>query len=164
MIRFIVNMIDRVAAVTGAVLFSQAPMFIYQYMQNLSGHVAELKVQIGSLHSISALTGKSLPEYIGRFLDNPDPDFIAQGKWMNDLLERYQSMNVSLNALQDASLWTRPLLFIRHSYLDVVKQTYGEFTPGLPFSFEGLFYAFIGMILFSSIFAALGGCLQIRSE
>jgi hypothetical protein len=152
MIRFIFGMIDRMIAVSGAVLFSQAPMFIHQYMQSLSGHVDELKIQIDSLKAVSITSGKTLSEYIGRFIENGDPDFAAQGKWMSSLLERYSNMSESLTALQDSSLWARPLLFIRHCYLDIAEQTYREFTPGLPFSMEGLAYGAAGLILFSSIF------------
>lgn len=152
MIRFIFGMVDKLVAVAGALLFSQAPMFIHQYMQGLSGHVAEIKLQIDSLRAVSASSGKTLSEYIAKFIDNPDPDFVAQGKWMGDLLDRYTNLSSSLTALQETSLWTRPLLFIRHCYLDIVDQTYREFTPGLPFSAEGFAYALGGMVIFSTIF------------
>lgn len=152
MIRFIFGVVDRLIGVSGAVLFSQAPMFINQYMQNLSGHVAELNLQIGTLRNAAETSGKTLPEYIGKFLKSPDPDFSAQGVWLGDIMDRFSSMNTSLTALQDSSLWARPLLFVRHCYLDIVEQTYREFTPGLPFSIEGIAYAVAGMLLFSSVF------------
>lgn len=152
MIRFISGMVDRVIGVAGAVIFSQAPMFIHQYMQSLSGHVSELKLQIASLREVSVTAGKSLSEYIGKFTGSPDPDFSAQGRWMGELLDRYSNMNTSLTALQDSSVWARPLLFVRHCYLDIAEQTYREFTPGIAFSVEGLAYAAAGMLLFSSLF------------
>lgn len=160
MIRFIFGMIDRIIALTGALLFSQAPMFIHQYIQNLSGHVAELNIQIQSLRTVSSATGKSLPEYIAKFTESSDLDFQAQGKWISGVIDRSLSMGDSLSALQDSSLLTRPLLFIRHCYLDIVEQTYHDFTPGLPFSVEGAAYAFAGMVLFSSIFWMLKLCIR----
>ena len=153
-------MIDRVIALSGALLFSQAPMFIHQYTQNLSGHVAELNIQIQSLRNVASSTGKSLPEYVAKFTESSDIDFQAQGKWINALTDRFHSINDSLGALQDSSLLTRPLLFIRHCYLDVVEQTYHDFTPGIPFSIEGAAYAFVGMVLFSSLFWMLKLCIR----
>lgn len=152
MIRLISGMIDRIVGVAGALLLSQAPMFLHQYMQNLSGHVSELKFQIATLRDVSTGSGKSLAEYIGKFSGSPDPDFAAQGRWMADLLDRYTDMSTSLIALQDASVWSRPILFLRHCYVDVVEQTFAKFTPGLPFSMEGLAYAALGMLLFSSLY------------
>ena len=152
MIRFISGMIDRCIGVAGALLLSQAPMYLHQYIHNLSGHVSELKFQIATLRDASKGSGKTLAEYIGKFSGSPDPDFSAQGRWMADLLDRYSDMSTSLITLQDASVWSRPILFLRHCYLDVAEQTLAKFTPGLPFSLEGLAYAALGMFLFSALF------------
>lgn len=146
---------DRVVGLAGGLLFSQAPMFIHQYTQNLSGHVSELSTQIGSLSAVAQNSSKSLHEYIAKFATHNDPDFIAQGEWMRGILDRYSSLNSSLTALQLSTPWEKPLLFIRHCYPDIAEQTLREFTPGLPFSLEGLCYAIGGMVLFSSFFWSL---------
>ncbi len=153
MLKWIVNTIDRIFAVLGALIFSQAPMFMQQYKQQLAGHVAELHTQIEAMKQAATLSGKELTVFINKFLSNADIDFVRQGEIMQKMTERYNTLSETYLALETSSPFTRPFIFMSNFYNDIAKDTYKTFKFGLEFSFEGLIYALIGVLVGYCLFA-----------
>lgn len=146
MIKWLGNIIDRLFAVAGALVFSQAPLFMQYYTQQLSGHVAELKLNVEAMGKIAAQSGKTLDQYVLKFMASTDPDFNLQGKLMQSMVERWTVFNENLYSMQNATVWTRPFLFIRQFDWDIARTTYHTFEVGLTFNLEGIIYAFLGLL------------------
>lgn len=153
--KWLVNMLDRIFSLAGALIFSQAPMFMLQYKQQLAGHVAELHLQIEAMTEAALLSGKDLKTFIHKFLTNSDVDFVHQGEIMQNMSERYQTLLEAYTALNQSSPFTKPFIFLSNLSQDIVKSTYAMFKFGLEFSLEGLIYALVGLFIGYSIFAGI---------
>jgi hypothetical protein len=145
MLKWIGKCVEGACAMSGALLFSQLPMFMQMYSHQLLGRVAELKLQTVIMEKAAGQTGKSLGQYIQKFLSSSDSDFRVQGKLMQGMVDRLQLLTEHLQALQNASVWERPYVFFKSLHWDVAKETLWAYVPGMTFSLEGAVYAFIGM-------------------
>lgn len=155
MSNWLTGLFDRVFAVVGALVCAQAPMFIQQYSQQLSGRVAELKLQVGAIAGAAAQGQKSVPQYIQRFIDSGDQDFILQGELMERMTLRYGNLSEALEDLNTTSIWAKPFVFIRDFNWDIASITFTDFQPGLPFTLEGLVYALIGIGIGYGLFSVI---------
>lgn len=153
--KWIINALDRIFAVIGALVFSQAPMFMQQYQQQLAGHVKELQLQIEKMTAVALHSGKSLEAYIEKFTSNADLDFMRQGELMQKMVERYADLSETYLSLNQSSAFTRPFVFMSHIYSDIAASTFKTFNFGLEFSLEGLIYALVGIFMGFSIFAGI---------
>jgi|GEM_PF-1918355 len=149
------KLFTRIFILLGALLFSQLPLFISAYTQQLSGRVAELKLQRDALLRIAQQSGKTLDQYIYKFLNSTDPDFHGQGEWMQATLKRFQAFSESLNSLKLSSPWQKPLIFFKDFNLEVGQATIKEFSAGLPLTLEGAAYAAAGALFGWIVFLAL---------
>ena len=138
---------EGVVAFTGAMLFSQAPLYMQYYSHQLAGRVAELKLQTQVMERAASLSGKTLGQYIQKFLVSSDSDFHSQGKLMQGMVDRLQHLIEYWQAMHQANVWERPFVFIKSLQWDIAKETLGSFEPGFVLSLEGAIYAFIGMSL-----------------
>lgn len=139
------GLLDRIFAAAGALLFAQLPMFMLQYTQQLAGRAAELNRQISSLKQISMMNGKSLNEYIHKFIATGDPDFVQQGELMQKMIQRFSYLSQAENDMSEASPLTQLFVFLRHFDSDIAKMTFTYFKFGIPLSVEGLIYGLIGL-------------------
>lgn len=139
------KVLDRLFVVLGALLFLQFPLFIYQYQNQLIGHVDELKRQVETMQRTAFSSGKSIDQYIQKFIDHADSDFSQQGAAMKETKLRWQKLSNALVKLQNASPLTKPWIFFSHLDWDIMLSSARNYEPGIPFSREGLCYAFLGM-------------------
>lgn len=153
--KFVSNILDRIFVVLGALIFVQIPLFIQQYHQQLSGHVAELRLQVEVMRDAALHSGKTLEQYIKKFVDSKDVDFSRQGQIMSDMVERFHQLADSLKALDSASVITRPFEFLWHYKYDISSDTFEKFSIGLPLTFEGLVYLLLGMGMGYLLYALL---------
>lgn len=160
MFKWLGGLIDRLFAVGGALTFSQFPLFMQQYQQHLSGHVTELQTQVQAMRNAASLTGKSLHQYVVKFLSSGDVDFKHQGELMNSMIQRHQSLMEGYNALHDASIYSKPFVFIKYFDWDISKSTWESFEIGFSFNIEGIAYALIGIAFGLFIFWTLRKILK----
>lgn len=145
-LRFFYHLLDRFFVVFGAFIGSQIPEFFQQYTQRLAGHVAELSYQVDGLKKIASISGKTLDQYIHKFMINSDPDFVRQGEFMDGILIRWQELNQALFKLTQASIWEHPFVFLKEMDYSIARSTYQSFQPGLNLSTEGFLYACLGIL------------------
>ncbi len=155
MLKWVGELIDRVFAVLCAFVFAQLPLFMQQYQQRLSGHVAELTLQIDKMTDAAGFTGKTLNQFIEKFMNDPDPDFSHQGQIMNYMVLRSKELTHSLNQLINSSIFAKPFVFVYNINADIAHKTYNNFSVGLPFNLEGLVYALVGVIFGFILFSSL---------
>jgi hypothetical protein len=137
----------RLSAIAGALIFSQLPQYLQQYTQRLGGHVVEARLQVEQLQLLAARSGKSLPQYIHKFIASHDLDFAQQGEWMQQLVDRYTELSLAWEALINATPFTRLYACLSHFQSDVAKAVLAIFQPAIPMTAEAGAYALIGAVL-----------------
>ncbi len=146
------TLVDRVLCVVGAVLFSQAPEFMQQYLQRLGGHLDEAHRQLAQFRHAAAQTGLTLDRLIAQTAANADPAVAKLGGVMTDTVARAEQLQAAHDAILGASLWTRPLAFLRYLEADIARGTWNIFQPAVPTTAEGLVYALLGMLVLLALY------------
>lgn len=149
------SLVDRILCVVGAVLFAQAPEFMQQYLQRLGGHLAEARRQLLQFEEIARQAGKTLQELAAQYLANADPSVVSMGKLVKETEARVNTLSAAEIALRDASVWTRPFIFLRDLDWEIAKGASAVYKAAVPTTLEGLIYAGIGV---AAILALYHGC------
>lgn len=150
----------RLLLVFCAGVFSQFPVFVNQYLIRIDGHCSELDCQIRVLEKIAGDSGKSLNQYIEKFLQQADKDFLAQGAYLQGLVERRSKLFAAKEELARASPALRPLHFFRKIDKAIASETWGGFVPGLYWTKDVLIWAAMGAgcgLLFAWLLGRLRG-------
>lgn len=151
-LRLFDRFIDRVLCVLGAILFSQGPEFMQQYLQRLGGHLGEARRQLGLFHDTARQSGVTLDQLVQQTAANPDPGIARLGGVMADAVARVDSLQSAHEALAQAALWQRPFVFLRHLDLEIARATCAIYKPAVPTTLEGLVYAVAGMLVFLALY------------
>lgn len=146
------GLLDRALCVIGTVIFSQVPEFMQQYLQRLGGHLDEARRQLLQFQQAAAQSGLTLDRLINQTSTNADPAVAKLGGVMTEAITRVETLEAAQAAMQQASLWSRPFVFLRHSDSDIVHATWAIFKPAVPTTVEGLVYALCGMLVLLSIY------------
>lgn len=146
-LKFIDGILDRIISIIGAVAFSQFPQFFGQYMQRLGGHLAEAKRALAQYIAAAEALDLTLEEYIREHLESGSEVFTSSGVVIQGLLERVQTLELSYQALQDATIYNRWLVFLREVDWSIATGAWENFVPGVPTTVEGLTYALTGLLL-----------------
>jgi hypothetical protein len=144
--------IDRVLCVVGAILFSQAPEFMQQYLQRLGGHLDEARRQLAHFQQVATQAGITLERLIVQTTANSEPTVAKLGGVMRETAARVDTLAATQDALQHASLFTRPFVFLRHLDPGIAHGTWSIFKPAVPTTVEGLFYAIAGMLVLLTVY------------
>lgn len=155
MVKWLYEFLGKACAVVGAAIGVQMPMFMQQYTQQLAGRAAELQLHIDSVSKSAGLNGRSLTQYIQKFLESTDNDFAAQGHLLKGMVERFYALSDALLSFQSASVLSKPYLFFVHFDTEIAKNTWQYFQLGIPLTLEGLSYALSGMLLSGFLFSAI---------
>lgn len=138
--------LDRLFVVISALSFLQLPLFIHVYENQLGGRVAELQWQVQHMQLSAEQSGKSLDLYIQKFALHSDADFSSQGKMMQTIQHRHAKFSKALSSLQQANWLTRPFIFFYYFEKEIGRAAIKGFTPGIPCTWEGAFYACMGIV------------------
>jgi len=146
------SLIDRILCVVGAVLFSQGPEFMQQYLQRLGGHLDEARRQLSIFQKTAADAGLSFDQFVRQTANNADPAVARLGGVMSDASERVASLQSAHDTLLHSALWERPFAFVRHVDVEIARAAGAVFKPAVPTTIEGLLYALTGMMVFLAIY------------
>ena len=141
------GLLDRALCVVGAVLFSQVPEFMQQYLQRLGGHLDEARRQLQQFTDTAAQSGLTLERFIAQTAANAEPAVAKLGGVMTGTVERVADLAAAQTALQNATTWSRPFVFVARLDLPIARATWGIFKPAVPTTLEGLLYALAGMLV-----------------
>lgn len=162
MLKWFGGLMDRIFAVVGAIILAQAPLFMQQYTQQLVSRESELRLQVGAMRHAASLSGKTLEQLAQKFIENSDADVARQGEIMLAMLSRWHNLSDALAAMQESSIWSRPLAFLYHLNTDAFSSTLHHFTIGLPLNMEGGVYALLGLAMGCLVFTFFKGlCRKI---
>ncbi len=146
------GLLDRALCVIGAVLFSQIPEFMQQYLQRLGGHLDEARRHLQQFQDTAAQSGLTLDRLIGQTGANADPAVARLGGVMTEAVNRVNTLEAAQAAMQHASLWSRPFVFVQHIDAAIARATWTIFKPAVPTTIEGLVYALVGMLILLAVF------------
>lgn len=137
--------VDRIFSVIGAFLFAQIPIFMQQYHQQLMARVAELSKIVRKMEDAAQLSGKTLDQYLSKFLENGDLDISRHGQLIHELVLRWQKLSHTATILKESSPFTRPLVYLSQLDIEIAQTTYQGYEFGIPLTIEGGLYALIGL-------------------
>lgn len=151
-LRLFDSLTDRILCVVGAILFSQGPEFMQQYLQRLGGHLDEARRQLAIFQKTATQAGLSLEQFIQRTATNADLDVARLGGVMTDAVDRVTSLQSAHDSLLHSALWERPFVFVRHIDAGIARATGAVYQPAVPTTVEGLIYAFAGMLFILAVY------------
>jgi hypothetical protein len=160
-LRFLEGLLERCLIVVGAVIFVQFPQYFAQYMQRLGGHLEEARRVVDQYAKAAEANQISLQEYINIHLNSGNNIFISTGKLIQGFLDRFNYLEHAFKSLQDTTPWNRLLIFIREMDPQIARQTWQNFTPGIPTTLEAVGYALIGILLVWGIYQGLKGLIKL---
>jgi len=165
-----------ISSFTGALLCIQIPAFINRYKQEIAtektflfenlahkirGCQSAFNYPLTPIHQFNIW--KLAQTCINRYKShgaNIDPEANLFEKGLHSIkhqsiatfAEQWKKLQEAYTALDDASLLTKPLSFIRHYNHSISKKVFGEYRFDLPISTEALFYGICGTVLGSTIY------------
>lgn len=139
------NLLDRILCVLGAVVLAQAPVYMAQYVDVLSGAKMESGIVYSELSQLAESYNLSLDAYLGTLEANPDPMVRENIAVQRSAVDRHIRYVTAFEAITQASLWTRPFRFLQHR--DPAIQQAVVFEPNVPLTLEGAVYALLGILL-----------------
>lgn len=146
------SLTDRILCVVGAVLFSQGPEFMQQYLQRLGGHLDEARRHLAAFQKTADQAGLTLERFISQTAANADPAVAKLSDVMTDAIARVSSLQAAHDTLLHAALWERPFVFLRHLDSGIARATGAVYQPAVPTTAEGLIYAFAGMVFILALY------------
>jgi hypothetical protein len=146
------RLVDRILCVAGAVLFSQLPEFMQQYLQRLEGHLDEARLVLSHFKDAAAKSGMSLDQLVAGAAQNPDPSMGKLGAVVGQAIARVDELAAADAALRQASAWTRPFVFLAHMDGSIAKATLSIYRPAVPTTAEGLAYACFGIVVMLALY------------
>jgi len=149
------SLVDRILCAISAVFFSQAPEFMQQYLQRLGGHLAEARRHLAQFEVISKQSGKTVQELAAQYAANADPAVVSMSKVVNDAELRVSTLGAAEAALRDASVWSRPFVFLRDLDWEIARGTSNVFKPAVPTTLEGMLYGLVGVVVILALYHGL---------
>jgi hypothetical protein len=146
------GLIDRVLCVVGAVLCSQLPEFIQQYLQRLGGHLDEARRQLGQFTEIAEKSGLTFEQLMAKSQASSESSVAGLGQLMHASVTRVETLSAAETAIRAASVFTRPFVFLGHVDFSIARATWGAFRPAVPTTVEGVMYAALGMLLILAVY------------
>ena len=140
------GLFDRLLCVVGAALFSQLPEFIQQYLQRLGGHLDEAQRQLDQFRNVAAHANLTLGQFIAQTKGSAEPTVAQLGQVVQATVSRVHDLSAAETSIRDASMFMRPLEFLRHVDFSIARATWAMFKPAVPTTFEGLGYAAVGVV------------------
>jgi len=146
------RLLDRILCVVGAVLFSQFPEFMQQYLQRLEGHLDEARLVVDRFRDAAAQSGMSLDQLVAGAAQNPDPSMGKLGGVVRGAVARVDQLGAADTALRSASIWAKPFVFVAHMDRGIARATLTIYRPAVPTTFEGFIYAGFGILLVLAVY------------
>lgn len=158
--RSIGTLTDRILCIVFAIVFAQAPVYMAQYIDVLSGAQMESRKLYDDLVERASKYDLTVEEFLERLLSNPDALVKENAEVSQSAVMRYKNYTEALDALLNSAAWVRPFRLMK--YYDPSINAAIHFEPNVPLTWEGIAYGFIGMViallliaLFTRIFQAI---------
>jgi hypothetical protein len=149
------RLLDRLLCVLGAVLFSQGPEFMQQYLQRLEGHLDEARLVLSRFQAAAAQAGLTLDQLVANAHQNADPGMGKLALVVAQTKGRVDQLGATDAALRGASVFSRPFVFLGHLDPEIARSTLAIYRPAVPTTGEGLVYALTGVVVILALYHLL---------
>ncbi len=145
--------IDRIVFAVGVLVFLQLPNFIDQYTQRLGGYYDSEKEHLELYQGIADKYYEGdLDKLIKSFGNSNQPGMKETAGELENISSKVQEIEHGLDILQNASFLRQVGYMILHVDTKLARGTLKAYTPGMPFTSEGLLSGLIGGVLVSLFF------------
>ncbi|MES0874596.1 DUF2937 family protein [Sinimarinibacterium thermocellulolyticum] len=152
----VTGLADRLLFAAGLVLFLQIPQFIDHYTQRYAGYHQALADSVRQYQdSADAHYGGDLPLMIHEFETAQAPAMRDMGAKMQRERRLLDEMTAGLARLRSGSLPAQIAQLARDYDSPLLRATFEDFEPGLPFTQEAAVCGLVGGILASGLFNLL---------
>jgi len=141
------RVLNGVCTIAGAAGVAQFPAFYRQYLQQISGRLAQAAEDLGPVIADARARGLSVPDYLARAAREGGDLTGTLVAGYRATWSSFQRLEQSYAALSQAAVVERPLAFLRYLQPEVAARTLRDFAPALPLTAEGLAYAAAGGLL-----------------
>ncbi len=157
MLKLISTLFDRIIFTLSFILGVQAPEFMQQYIQRLSGHLDEAKFQLQQFQSIADLQfNGDLVLLIERYKINSDNAIVQTGEIISSMVKRVDDFELQLSQLQHADYASQLYHFVQQIDLPMAKATLTDFQLAVPLEVgalsTGVIFAFTIVLMQASVF------------
>lgn len=153
---------DRIVCVIGAVLLAQGPSFMLQYLQRLGGHLDEARRHHLILVKAAEKSGSPWRDWAERAQGSSDAAVASMGRVVIDSHERVEILERAHRDLAQASLFSRPFVFLRDVDGEIFSGTWADYSPTVPTTAEGAVYALVGMAAGWGLYSLLAAPIRMR--
>lgn len=159
MLKYGLKLIDRCIFAILFIIGVQAPEFIQQYIQRLSGHVDESAHHLKQFQTIANMQfDGDLQRLIQHYLQNSDHAIKQTGQLAASLSERHQLLSDQLTNLQNYDYIEKLYYFTHQTNIEIAQATLKQYKMAIPLEpqalLTGFLLAFITLSLSSGIFTA----------
>ncbi len=139
MLSLINNIIDRCLFTLTFIVGVQLPEFIHQYLQRLSGHLEEAKLQLSQFSALAQSHYQGdLVLMVKSYKANSDPVIVDTGKVIEQLVDRVNYLDNHFNTLFNNDYVSQIQYFILNADLQIMQQTAKIFTLAIPLEINAL--------------------------
>jgi hypothetical protein len=144
------------------ILFSQIPHFVDLYTVRLSSHLSELTYEISEL---DRKFGKDIPLTVlaEEWKKEGSKELASLGVFLQDMHARKERLSHILLKLENSPSFVRPIVVFVFPEGAILKETIGNFVPGVAFTFDTFLWGSIG-ILFGMFILYFGSFLFRRRK
>jgi|GEM_PF-3071364 len=123
----------------------QGPELIAQYMDHLTGHVEELRYQVGKLKELTGKEDAELKPLLAHWVEKIEPKEPAL--FISALYQRFEKLTQDLLAFREAKFWSKPFVFMSHFDGDILKETLDNYRWGFSFTMAVIPFLLLGALL-----------------
>ena len=136
-----------VSALTGLVVFSQAPEFSQQYRQRLGGALDELRQVVEDFDADAAASGLDRSAALRQMKSSGDTLVKDRGHSMGRVISRHEALSAQKHNMDNAHPVTRPLFILRYPDTRVLNGAWEDYEPAVPVTQAGIIFGGTGALL-----------------
>lgn len=151
--RIFYRFIDRLVFAAGVVIFLQLPNFIDQYTQRLGGFYDAEQQHLESYRDIADKHfNGDMDKLFDAFRKSGTEAMGETADELEKMSGRVDELREGVETLENGSFFDQVGYMLFHTKMDIARGTFRAYTPGMPFSKEGLISGFAGGIIVSLLF------------
>lgn len=145
--RFFGSLAERIAVVICALIFSQAPQFMYSYLHELNGSLDAYEKSVQKIDAEAQKIDMSRQEFLNDLKSSRSKSAQASYETHYFVIKSWENTKLAIQKLKNSSLWVKPFVFIRMLDKSLFEKTRKDFKPGFVFSLETFLYMVAGIIV-----------------
>lgn len=145
--------IDRLVFAAGVLIFLQLPNFIDQYTQRMGGYYDAQKENLELYQGIADRYYEGdLKKLTEAFGESNEPAMKETADELEKISSRVKDLEEGLTILENGTFMRQVVYMIFNVDLKLARGTMKAYTPGMPFTSEGLLSGLVGGVIVSLLF------------